>query len=232
MQKKLNKRTFVTIHNIKSIEECLHPLVILCHSFKTKLLLNPEQICWIWISKTLWATSHVGLVVNVVPGDDVVVACGDRLSNGEDEPPVEGFPQQPRDLLSLLAGRQVGGTRGAAVPHSGVWVLRPLCPCWETVLDDDAAAVLVAAQPLPAARHRHRARRLGPGVHTVVGVAYGTGRPDPEDRVDTLRAERVTTLQRPLLLNFVQANGAVLRTFAQRIRLVVVVWCVFHRLPG
>lgn len=202
--------------------DCLHPSVILCHSFKTKLLLNPGQIVWVWISKTLWTTSHAGLVVNVIPGDDVVEACGDRSSDGEGESPVEGFPQQLQDFLSLLCGWQEGSTRGAAVSHPRVWVFRPLYPCRETVLYDDRSAVLKARQALPAAHHRHRALRLGPRVLSVIGVAYRTGRLKLENSVDTHRAKRVRALQRFLLLNFVQANGAVFRTF---------VWCVCHYFP-
>ncbi len=72
----------------------------------------------------LWTTFDVGLVVNVVPGDDVVEACGNRSSDGEGESPVEGFRQQLQDFLTLLAGWQEGSTRGATVPHTGVWVLR------------------------------------------------------------------------------------------------------------
>lgn len=68
--------------------------------------------------------SRVGLVVDVVPCDDIVETCGNRASHGEDEPPVEGLLQQLQDLLALLAGRQEGGASGAAVPDAGVRVLR------------------------------------------------------------------------------------------------------------
>lgn len=189
---------YVTIHSIKYIRrtssDCLHASVILCHSITTKLLLNPEQIFWIWISKTLWSTLYVGLVMDVVPGDDIVEACGDRSSDGEGESPVEGLPQQLQDFLTLLAGWQECNTRGAAVPHSGVWVLRPLYPRWECVLYHNRPAVLKAWQPLPAPRHRHRALRLVPRVLSVVGVAYRTSRLKLENRVDALRAKRVQAL--------------------------------------
>ena len=72
----------------------------------------------------LWTTIHAGLVVNVIPGDDVVEACGDRSSDGEDESSVEGFPQQLQDFLTLLVVWQEGRTRGAAVPHPRVRVFR------------------------------------------------------------------------------------------------------------
>lgn len=196
---------------------CLHPLVTLGHSFKTKLFLNPEQIRWIWISKILWAASYVRLMVNVIPGDDVVEARGRRAPDGEDEPAVERFPQQPRHLLSLLAGWQEGRARGAAVPHTGIRVLGPLDPRRETVLYDDAAAVLVPGQLLPAARHRHRARRLGPGVRAVEGVADRTRGLLPENAVDALGAEGVATRERLLLPNRLQTNGAVLRTLLLRL---------------
>lgn len=185
------QHTVLTLFEGCPLKVGLRPSVILRHSFKTKLLLDPEQVFWIWIPKTLWTTSHAGLVVNVVPCDDIVEACGGRSSDGEGESPVEGFPQQLQDFLSLLAGWQVGSTRGAAVLHAGVWVLRPLYPRWEMVVYGDGAAVLKARQALPAARLRHRALRLGPCVHSVVGVAYRTSGLQLENRVDTLSAKRV-----------------------------------------
>lgn len=72
----------------------------------------------------LWATSHVGLVVNIVPGDHVVEACGGGSSNGEDESPLKGFSEQLQDFLPLVTRWQVGSTGGAAVPHPRVRVLR------------------------------------------------------------------------------------------------------------
>lgn len=92
----------------------------------------------------------------------------------------------------------------------------PLDPCWEPVLYGDSSAVLEARQVLPAARHRHRARRLGPRVHSVIGVAYRTSWLQLEKRVDALGAKRVKAPKRFLPLNFVQANSAVLRAFAHR----------------
>lgn len=71
----------------------------------------------------MWPPSDVGLVVDVVPCDDIVETCGNRAPHGEDEPPVEGLLQQLQDLLALPAGRQEGGARGAAVPDAGVRVL-------------------------------------------------------------------------------------------------------------
>ena len=115
--------------------------------------------------------------------------------------------------------------------HSGVtcmWFLcvspHPLDPRGETVLNDDAAAVLVPGQTLPAARHRHRAPRLVPRVRAVKGVADRTRGLHPEDLVDATSAERVTTRERLLLLNLVQTNDAVLRTLLLRVS------AVFHLL--
>ena len=101
-------------------------------------------------------------------------------------------------------------------------------PRGEAVLYHNTAAVLKAGQTLPAARHRHGAFRLGARVLSVVGVAYRTSRLKLEDGVDTHRAERVTALERFLLLNFVQANGAVFRTFSDSAG----VWCVCHYFSG
>lgn len=72
----------------------------------------------------LWTTIYVGLMMNVVPGDDVVEACGDGSTNGEDESPVKGLPQQLQDFLPFLAVWQEGRTRRAAVPLPGVWMFR------------------------------------------------------------------------------------------------------------
>lgn len=52
----------------------------------------------------------------------------------------------------------------------------PLYPRWETVVDLDGSTALVAGEALPAARHRHRALRLVPGVLPVEGVADWTSR--------------------------------------------------------
>lgn len=74
----------------------------------------------------LWSTIHPGLVVNIIPGDDIIEARGDGSAHGKDELPVEGFLQQLQDFLTLLTGGQEGDARGAAVPHSWVRVLRLL----------------------------------------------------------------------------------------------------------
>lgn len=50
----------------------------------------------------------------------------------------------------------------------------PLDPRWKPVLYGDSSAALEARQVLPTARHRHRARRLGPRVHSVIGITYRT----------------------------------------------------------
>lgn len=64
--------------------------------------------------------------MDVIPGDDIIEACGDRCPNGKDESPVKGFPQQPQDFLTLLTGWQEGCAVSTAVPHPWVWVLRLL----------------------------------------------------------------------------------------------------------
>lgn len=133
-------------------------------------------------------------MMNVVPGDDVVEACGDGSTNGEDESPVEGLPQQLQDFLPFLAVWQEGRTRRAAVPLPGVWMFRPLYPRWESVLYDDRSAVLEAGQALIAAHVRHATLRLGPRVLSVVGIAYRTSRLQFKNRVDTSRAKRVRAL--------------------------------------
>lgn len=74
----------------------------------------------------LWSTTYIGLVVNIIPGDDIVEARGDGSPDGKDEFPVKGFPQQPQDLLTLLTSWQEGDARGATVPHSRIWVPRLL----------------------------------------------------------------------------------------------------------
>lgn len=63
-------------------------------------------------------------MVNIIPGDDVVVARGGRLSDGENESPVEPYYQQLQDLLSLHTVWQVGSASCAGIPHPRVWMLR------------------------------------------------------------------------------------------------------------
>lgn len=74
----------------------------------------------------LWSTIHVGLMVNIIPGDDIVQAGGDGSPDGKDESPVKGVTQQPQDFLTLLTGWQEGHAGGATVSHSWVWMLRLL----------------------------------------------------------------------------------------------------------
>ena len=62
--------------------------------------------------------------MDVVPGDDVVEAGGGGLSDGEEEPPIEGYLQQPEDLLALLTSRQERRSGCAAILGSRVWMLR------------------------------------------------------------------------------------------------------------
>lgn len=47
----LKYRTLKQYTVLNLLEGCLHPSLILCYSFEMKLLLNPEQVFWIWISK-------------------------------------------------------------------------------------------------------------------------------------------------------------------------------------
>ena len=70
-----------------------------------------------------WTASYASLVMNVVPGDDIVETCGNRVSDSEDESPVKGFPQQLQDFLALITGWQVGNAGRSAVPHPRVLVL-------------------------------------------------------------------------------------------------------------
>lgn len=62
-------------------------------------------------------------MVDIIPCDDVVEACGDRPPDGEEESPVKSFPEQPEDFLPLLAGGQEGSAGGAPVPHPRVRML-------------------------------------------------------------------------------------------------------------
>lgn len=113
--------------------------------------------------------------------------------------------------------------------HKASVTTHPLYPWWKSVLYNNGSAALKAREVLLDARHRHRARRLVPRVHSVVGVAYRASGLKLKKRVNTLWAKRVKTPERFLLLNSVQANGAVFRTFTNHKR--VAVWCVFHYFP-
>ncbi len=114
------KTTFLFFHDLSCKSYITAKRIFL---FST-LVVEKGDYCTSIMHIPLWATSSVSLVMNVVPGDDIVEARGNRLSHSKDEFPVKGFPQQLQDFLTLLARWQEGSTKGAAVPHPRVWVLR------------------------------------------------------------------------------------------------------------
>ena len=59
------------------------------------------------------ASFRVSFVMNAVPDDLVVSACGHATSYRKDQLPIEGFPQQLEHLVSGFVVRQVGGSMGA-----------------------------------------------------------------------------------------------------------------------
>lgn len=55
-----------------------------------------------------WSSVDGGFVMDVVPGDCVVPAGAGGLADGEDEPPVEGLPQQHQNPPALRGVGQEG----------------------------------------------------------------------------------------------------------------------------
>lgn len=88
----LKYRTFVQYTVLNLCEGCLHPSVILGHSFDTKLLLNPEQVCWIWISKTEMKKHK--------QSEDIVTGCLTvSPSNSKSSIPVKIYQQLSTGLI-------------------------------------------------------------------------------------------------------------------------------------
>lgn len=67
-----------------------------------------------------------GLVVDVVPSDDIGSPCGHGRANSEGETLVKSLSEQGQHLVALRAVREVGHPCGARVPNSwvGVFSLR------------------------------------------------------------------------------------------------------------
>lgn len=63
-----------------------------------------------------------GLVVNVVPSDDIGPPRGHGGANGEGETLVKRLAEQGQHLVALGAVREVGHPSSARIPNSWVWV--------------------------------------------------------------------------------------------------------------
>lgn len=63
-----------------------------------------------------------GLVVDVVPGDDIRSPCGHGRADSEGETLVKCLAEQGQHLVALRAVREVGHPCGARIPNSWVWV--------------------------------------------------------------------------------------------------------------
>ena len=61
--------------------------------------------------------------MNVIPGDDIMHACGHGGADSEDEALLKGPPQQAQNSVPLWAVGQVGNSVRARIPDSWVWVL-------------------------------------------------------------------------------------------------------------
>lgn len=70
-----------------------------------------------------WSTPYRGFVVDIVPCDDIMHACGHGRSYSEDEPLFKSPPKQPQHTVSLGAVREVGHPISAWIPHPRVRVL-------------------------------------------------------------------------------------------------------------
>lgn len=63
-----------------------------------------------------------GLVVDVVPGDDIRSPCGHGRADSEGETLVKCLAEQGQHLVALRAVREVGHPCGTRIPNSWVWV--------------------------------------------------------------------------------------------------------------
>ena len=70
----------------------------------------------------LWSPCAAGLVVDVVPSDDIRSHCGHGGANSEGETLVKRLAEQGQHLVALGAVREVGHPSGARIPNSWVWV--------------------------------------------------------------------------------------------------------------
>jgi hypothetical protein len=70
-----------------------------------------------------FATTSARLVMNAVPNNTVIPACGDGRADLEGQAGPERTLEQVRDLVALLRVRQVRGAVCALVRHTGVWVI-------------------------------------------------------------------------------------------------------------
>ena len=73
-------------------------------------------------------STQVGLVVNVVPGDDIGEPGGGRGSYGEDEPALKCSRQELEYPLTLLTGRKKSPSGRAGVTFARVLMFRLWCP--------------------------------------------------------------------------------------------------------
>ena len=66
---------------------------------------------------------RLGLVVDVVPNDDVVHSGGDGSTHGEHQPRIEGFLQHLTDLATFGIVRQVRKPNCTGKLHARMWVV-------------------------------------------------------------------------------------------------------------
>lgn len=110
-----------------------------------------------------------GLVVDVVPGDDVGSPCGHGRANSEGETLVKSLPEQGQHLVSLRAVREVGHPCGARVPDSWIGVFSLRGRGGLTGLDTKTGSVWPAFCPCIPNRQPSRERMaLGPGQQEPV----------------------------------------------------------------
>lgn len=69
-----------------------------------------------------WPAPYWGLVVNVIPGNDILHACSHGGTDGEDKALFEGPAQQAQHTIPLRAVREVGHAVSSWVANAWIWV--------------------------------------------------------------------------------------------------------------
>lgn len=184
---------------------------VVCNTLGSQFLLHPSQVGWVRIPKQLGSPCAAGLVVDVVPSDDIGSPCSHGRADSEGETLVKCLSEQGQHLVALGAVREVGHPCGTRVPNSWVGVFSPLDARREDILDDNGAVLLIAGQQEGGILGNQHPPVLGLVAHQlpVESAAHGAGLFHLQGPCDAALTEGVPALlQRLGILYLPQANGA------------------------
>lgn len=147
-----------------------------CNAFFSELLRHTHQVCGVWVAKAARPTKYGCLVVNVIPGDDVLQARSHGGTDSEDKALFEGPTQQAQHTVPLRAIREVGHTVRSWVSNTRVWVIECLYSRREAVDNADTAIALMARKlQIRIPLHNHcTIGRLVPNQLAIDQSAHGT----------------------------------------------------------